>query len=305
MKGFRRTKYTGAVCSAGFQGYSVAAWANISFAVQKDLPERGLCQCQSGSATPLYHYMNQYFEIEMKVATLKHDLQIHPQNPTILAFHRHFPRCRVSAPSDALLLQQIGAAAVPDSGRVPKVCCRCACASPKSGKDTMTWDQKWLRHSWNPKTTTFQYLILHQFLYFECYINLYGPVPVLAKQCSGWWQKNTGTLGFSCQDENIIYQMYVLYMSTDCNITTQCWFTLLLVGLNKNIVFESLLRPYFVASVVVEAWQNPPFLQFLQDLKQVRSSGHLSAALYSAAWADSVSSCRGQSLDIDVTSGFW
>jgi len=77
--------------------------------------------------------------------------------------------------------------------------------------------------------------------------------------------------------------MYVLYMSTDCNITTQCWFTLLLVGLNKNIVFESLLRPYFVASVVVEAWQNPPFLQFLQDLKQVRSSGHLSAALYSAA----------------------
>ena len=68
----------------------------------------------------------------------RHDLQIHPQNPTILAFHRHFPRCRVSAPSDALLLQQIGAAAVPDSGRAPKVCCRCACASPKSGKDTMT-----------------------------------------------------------------------------------------------------------------------------------------------------------------------
>ena len=92
-----------------------------------------------------HHYMNQYFEIEMKVATLRPKLRIHePAEPN--------PSC-VSQTLPSVLRQ-----------RCPKWCpfaatnqtCRwCACASPKSGKDTMTWDQKWVRRSWNPKTTTF------------------------------------------------------------------------------------------------------------------------------------------------------
>jgi hypothetical protein len=78
--------------------------------------------------------MNQYFEIEMKVATLKHDLQIHPQNPTILAFHGHFPRCRVMPffCNKSELLQSLGTCAQSLLQVMQKS------ASPKSGKDTMT-----------------------------------------------------------------------------------------------------------------------------------------------------------------------
>ena len=90
---------------------------------------------------------------------------------------------------------------------------------------------------------------------------------MLAKPCSGWMtEKYTGTWVSQCQDENMIKGMYMYCTVHEyCNITTQCWFTLLSVE----------TKTWYQVSVPLrDRWSGR------QD-----SSGHLSAALYSAALA--------------------